>query len=111
MAEAHSKTEDPFGCGRCHGPMRAAERRSRLEGTTKQRSLQPRDGPAILDGDMTRKFAVALPKDTEGETKNMSAIRLLICPAGALVLVLCLWASQSLSQAPPPADHPAVTVK
>src|SRR5260221_5844263 len=41
--------------------------------------------------------------------KNMSGIRLLSCPVGALVL--CCGASAGLAQAVPPADHPAVTVK
>src|SRR5260370_19512616 len=41
--------------------------------------------------------------------KNMSGIRLLSCPVGALVL--CLGANAGLAQATPPADHPAVTVK
>src|SRR6266849_6376897 len=39
----------------------------------------------------------------------MSGMRLLICPVGALLL--CFGANASLAQAPPPADHPAVTVK
>src|SRR5260370_23858156 len=41
--------------------------------------------------------------------KNMSGIRLLSWPVGALVL--CLGANAGLAQATPPADHPAVTVK
>src|SRR5260370_16101958 len=41
--------------------------------------------------------------------KNMSGIRLLSCPVGALVL--CLGANAGLAQATPPADYPAVTVK
>jgi len=41
--------------------------------------------------------------------KNMSAMRLLTCPLGALVL--CLGANAGLAQATPPADHPAVIVK
>src|SRR5260221_7754858 len=41
--------------------------------------------------------------------KNMSGIRLLSCPVGALVL--CCGASAGLAQATPPADQPAVTVK
>jgi metallo-beta-lactamase class B len=44
----------------------------------------------------------------EGEMKNTAAMRLLVCPLGALVL--CLGVEASLAQAPPPADHPAVTV-
>src|SRR5216684_1247645 len=41
--------------------------------------------------------------------RNMSAMRLVTCPLGALVL--CCGASAGLAQATPPADHPAVTVK
>src|SRR5216684_1463126 len=40
--------------------------------------------------------------------RNMSAMRLVTCPLGALVL--CCGASAGLAQATPPADHPAVTV-
>src|SRR5258705_1985835 len=47
--------------------------------------------------------------NSEGAMKNMSAMRLLPCPLGALVL--CLGANPGLAQATPPADHPAVTVK
>src|SRR5258705_7428603 len=39
----------------------------------------------------------------------MSATRLLICPLGALLFGF--GTNASLAQAPPPADHPAVTVK
>src|SRR6266436_9255424 len=41
--------------------------------------------------------------------KDMSAMRLVTWPLGALVL--CLGANAGLAQATPPADHPAVTVK
>src|SRR5258705_12700117 len=39
----------------------------------------------------------------------MSGMRLLTCPLDALLL--CFGTNASLAQAPPPADHPAVTVK
>jgi metallo-beta-lactamase class B len=52
---------------------------------------------------------VVLYGDTEDKMKNMSGMRLLIYPLGALML--CAGANQSLAQATPPADHPAVTVK
>src|SRR5258705_6730898 len=43
------------------------------------------------------------------EMKEMSAMRLVTWPLGALVL--CLGANAGLAQATPPADHPAVIVK
>jgi len=41
--------------------------------------------------------------------KEMSAMRLVTWPLGALVL--CFGANAGLAQAPPPPDHPAVTVR
>src|SRR5215467_7503377 len=69
--------------------------------------LEPRNGLAILSG--IREFGVCLPKDTEGEMKNWSGIRLLTGTVGELIL--CFGANPSLAQASPPPDHPAVTVK
>ena len=40
--------------------------------------------------------------------KSTFGMRLIVYPLGAFVL--CLGAEASLAQAPPPADHPAVTV-
>src|SRR5215470_3146344 len=54
-------------------------------------------------------MALARQQNSEGEMKNTSGMRLIVHPLGALVL--CLGAEASLAQAPPPADHPAVTVK
>jgi len=41
--------------------------------------------------------------------KDMSAMRLVTWPLGALLV--CFGTNASLAQATPPADHPAVTVK
>jgi metallo-beta-lactamase class B len=56
---------------------------------------------------MTRKKW--LTGNPEGAMKNMSAMGLLTCLLGALVL--CIGANAGLAQGQPPPDHPAVVVK